>query len=79
MREVKPGMAAQVRSRGTGRQLANTTVAGVGPAMEPISLSLQSALHLPTNVAPEVGLRVHLALPAGFNVKPGEFVDVILR
>ncbi|MBI5769989.1 MAG: HlyD family efflux transporter periplasmic adaptor subunit [Verrucomicrobia bacterium] len=77
--DIKPGMPAQIRSRGQGRQLAQTTVAGVGPAMEPISLSMQAALRLPTNVAPESGLRVHVVLPAGFQVKPGEIVDVVLQ
>lgn len=76
--EPKPGMAVQVRTRTPARLAATTKILQVGPAMEPISPSLLSAMHLPVNPPPEPGLRVQMAVPAGLPLRPGEFVDVTI-
>jgi multidrug resistance efflux pump len=77
--EPKPGMEAEVRTRGNSRQIGTTKVLHVGPAMEPISLTVLAALRLPQTTVPETGLRVQLALPPGMKLLPGEIVDVIIR
>lgn len=74
--EPKAGMKAVVATRTSAREHATTQIIEVGPAMEPISLSLVSAMHLPPNTAPEPGLRIHFAMPKGLNLRPGEHVDV---
>jgi multidrug resistance efflux pump len=73
------GMTVQVRTRSSPRQIVDSKIAQVGSGMEPLSPSLVAALKLPTNQAPEPGLRVNIAVPASFKVRPGEIVDVVVR
>lgn len=75
--EPQPGMLAEVRTRGATRQSAITTITGVGAAMETIPAGIIAAMRLPDKQ--EKALRVHLAMPRGFNVRPGENVDVIVH
>ena len=77
--EPKVGMPVQIRSRKTSRQTAESTIVNVSPAMEAISPTLVSALHLPPNPVPEPGLKVQIAIPNGFALRPGEFVDVTVH
>jgi len=77
--EPKPGMTAEIRTRGAHRVVATTKITDVGVAFEPIMASVQAAMHLPTNPPPEQALRVQFALPAGLTLRPGENVDVTLR
>ena len=77
--EPKAGMTAEVATRTSARDHATTQIVEVGPAMEPISPSLLSAMHLPPNTPPEPGLRVHFAMPQGLNLRPGEHVDVTVH
>jgi multidrug resistance efflux pump len=75
--EPKPGMVAEVRTRGFQRQVGTATVVQVGQQLEPVSATLLAAMRLP--VVEELGLRVHLTPPAGLKLRPGEHVDIILR
>ncbi len=76
----KPGSTVEVRTRSLPRRSGTATIAQVGTQLEPISPTLLAALHLPvTHVPTELGLRVHVALPAGLALRPGEQVDLILR
>lgn len=77
--EPKAGMTAEVATRTNAREHAMTKIVEVGPAMETISPSLLSAMHLPPNTVPEPGLRVHFAMPQGLNLRPGEHVDVTVH
>ena len=77
--DPKPGMIVELRSRKASRQVAMSKILQVGPAMEPIFPTLLSALRLPEKPAPEPGLRVEIAMPRGFDLRPGEFVDVMVR
>jgi hypothetical protein len=77
--EPKPGMVAEVRTRGSPRRTAFTTITGVGAAMEAIPPSLLAAMRLPEKPAPEHALRVHLAVPRGLTLRPGEHVDIIVH
>jgi multidrug resistance efflux pump len=77
--EPKPGMKAQIRTRGMVPKVAATTVTNVGVALEPISPALIAAMRLPPNPAPETALRIEFALPTGFNLRPGEHVDILLQ
>jgi multidrug resistance efflux pump len=77
--EPKPGMVAEVRTRNSPRRSAFTTITGVGAAMEAIPPSLLAAMHLPEKPAPEHALRIHLAVPRGFPLRPGEHVDIIVH
>ena len=47
--------------------------------MESISPSLVAAMKLAPNTVPEPGLRVHIPVPDGFKLRPGEIVDVVMR
>lgn len=78
--EPVPGMSVEIRTRTMPRQIGVATVAQVGQQMEPIPPSLLAAMRLPVAaVSTEVGLRVHVTPPAGFTLRPGEQVDVIVR
>jgi len=76
--EPAVGMTAEIRSRTSARQVATTKILQVGKVMETITPTLVSAMHLPPTPLPEPGLRIQLALPSGFNLRPGEFVDVTI-
>lgn len=78
--DVKPGMTVEVRTRTFRRQSAETIVAQVGRDFEPVPSTLLAALRLPVTTVPtEFGLRIHVAPPAGLELRPGETVDLILR
>jgi multidrug resistance efflux pump len=77
--EPKVGAVVEVRSRTNSRQSAQTKITHVGPAMETLPITLVSAMHLPPTPLPEPGLRIHIALPEGMTLRPGEFVDVIVQ
>jgi len=77
--EPKPGMTAEIRTRGTPVKVAVTTIAQVGAALETISPSVLAAMRLPPTPTPETAVRLEFALPAGLSLKPGEHVDVIVR
>jgi hypothetical protein len=74
-----PGMTVEVRTRTFERRIARTIVTDVGQQLEPIPVTLLGAMRLPLGDAPaELGLRIHVAPPAGFVIRPGEHVDLIL-
>jgi multidrug resistance efflux pump len=77
--EPKPGMIAEVRTRGRVRQTATTKITEIGAALEPLPGNIIAALRLPSNPPPEHALRVQFALPAGIALRPGELVDVVLH
>lgn len=75
--EPKQGMHVDVRTRTPARQSAPAQIVEVGRIMEPISPTVLALLNRATT--PELGLRIHIALPAELNLRPGEQVDVTLR
>lgn len=75
--EPKVGLPVEIRSRVAPRVVASSKIIAVSPTMEPLTPSLISALHLPPTPVPEPGLKIQIAIPPGFAVRPGEFVDVI--
>ncbi len=77
--DPKPGMTVEVRTRTLSRVSATTKILQVGPALEPISLTLLAAMRLPPTQLPEPGLRVQFAIPAGMTLRPGEHVDVVIH
>lgn len=74
--EPREGMRVLVRTRSGDRQDAEATVVEVGHALEPVSPTVL-ALFNRANV-PELGLRVHLAVPPTLRLHPGEQVDVVI-
>jgi hypothetical protein len=70
-------MPVEIRSRSTPRVSAASKIVAMGPTMEPLTPTLISAMHLPPTPVPEPGLKIQVAIPTGFVVRPGEFVDVI--
>ena len=77
--EPKVGTEVEIRTRGNSRQVATSKILEIGAAMEAIPSTLVSAMHLPPSPVPEPGLRIQFALPAELKLRPGEFVDVIIR
>lgn len=76
----KAGAAVEVRTRTFQRHIAHATIAGVGAQWEPILPSLLMAMHLPVSSAnAELGLRVHVTVPAALALRPGETVDIIFQ
>lgn len=75
-----PGATVEVRTRALPRRSATATIAHVGAHLEPISPTLLAALNLPVTALPtELGVRVHVTVPAGLALLPGEQVDLVLR
>jgi multidrug resistance efflux pump len=75
----KPGDTVEVRTRALPRRLATATVAQVGVQLEPLPPTLLAALNLPVSAVPtELGLRVHVAAPAGLALRPGEQVELVV-
>ncbi|MDO8545220.1 MAG: HlyD family efflux transporter periplasmic adaptor subunit [Opitutaceae bacterium] len=75
----QPGTPVQVRTRTFPRQVGRATVIEVGGQFEPIMPTLLGAMRLPVSSIPiEYGLRVHVAVPPGLALRPGEYVDVIV-
>jgi multidrug resistance efflux pump len=75
--EPQAGMEVEVRTRTPDRRAALAKVVQVGTHLEPISPTLLGAMRLTDSQ--ELGLRVHVSPPAGFTLRPGEHVDVIMR
>ena len=74
--EPRPGMMVELRTRRPGRQSAPSVVVGAGRVLEPVPPTLLALLGRAGT--PELGLRVHLALPPGLSLRPGEQVDVMM-
>ncbi|MBL9199111.1 MAG: HlyD family efflux transporter periplasmic adaptor subunit [Opitutaceae bacterium] len=75
-----PGAAVEVRTRSLPRRTGTATIAQVGAHLEPISPTLLAALHLPVTAVPtELGVRVHVTVPTGLALLPGEQVDLVLK
>jgi len=78
--DPKPGMEVEVRTRTFLRRVGTSRISQVGVQLEPISATLLAAMRLPVSAVPtDLGLRVHVAAPEGFTLRPGEQVDVIIR
>jgi len=78
--EPKPGMEVEIRTRTLQRQMAMATIAQVGLQLEPITPTLLAAMRLPiTTVPTDFGLRIHVTVPAELGIRPGEYVDLILK
>jgi multidrug resistance efflux pump len=78
--EPKPGMEVEVRTRTLQRQMATSTIAQVGLQLEPITPTLLAAMRLPVSTVPtDFGLRIHVTVPAELGIRPGEYVDLILK
>jgi multidrug resistance efflux pump len=75
--QPKPGMAVEIRTRGYGRQLATARIVEVGRVMEPVSPTLLALVNRANS--PELGLRIHIAIPESLHLRPGEQVDVTVR
>ncbi|MBI5766723.1 MAG: HlyD family efflux transporter periplasmic adaptor subunit [Verrucomicrobia bacterium] len=74
--EPREGMRVSVRARNASRASADATIVEVGRALEPISPTVLALFNRAT--VPELGLRVHIAVPDGFALRPGEQVDVTI-
>lgn len=73
------GAEVEIRTRTLRRQIARAAIAHVGQQLEPITPTLLAAMRLPVSeFQTELGLRVHVTMPAGFTIRPGEHVDVII-
>jgi multidrug resistance efflux pump len=78
--EPKAGMEVEVRTRTHERQVATARIAQVGLQLEPISPTLLAAMRLPVSAIPtDFGLRVHVTVPPELGIRPGEYVDLILK
>lgn len=75
--EPRAGQTVEIRTRTPNRVFALSTIESVGAVMEPVSPTLLTALN--RSDIPELGLRVHIRMPADCNLRPGECVDVIVR
>lgn len=75
--EPKAGMMVEIRTRSLGRQVASAQVLEVGRVMEPVPPTILSLLNRANS--PELGLRVHIAMPDSLRLRPGELVDVTVR
>jgi multidrug resistance efflux pump len=71
--EPKVGMAVQIRSRSSGRQICNSKILQVGTQMEPIGAS---SLSLANTHQLETGLPILINLPAELKLRPGELVEL---
>jgi multidrug resistance efflux pump len=69
------GMRVEVRSRGLVRTVAETKITHIGPRIELFDAPLRVR---GMGAGQERGLPIVMALPSGFNVRPGELVDVRL-
>jgi multidrug resistance efflux pump len=78
--EPKPGTPVLVRTRTLQRQVGIATIAQVGQQFEPITPTLLAAMRLPVATVPtEMGLRVHVTVPSGLPLHPGEQVDLVIQ
>jgi multidrug resistance efflux pump len=65
-----PGMVVDIRRR-TDAAVIRTRVDSVGPQLEPVP-----ARQLQDHRTPEWGVPVHIVIPPGANLRPGEIVDL---
>lgn len=77
MVDPRKGQSVEIRSRKAGHPAVLGRVLEVGAALEPVPPSLVPVVL--RSAVPENGLRVHLSMPEGLQLHPGEQVDVILR
>lgn len=78
--EPKPGMEVEVRTRTLQRRVATGRIAQVGQQLEPVSPTLLAAMRLPIPTIPtDLGLRVHVTVPPELAIRPGEYVDLIIK
>lgn len=77
--EPKPGMAADIRTRGSPSRTAETSIVQIGVALEALSPTLLAAMRLPTFPLPETALQVEFLLPPGLELRPGEHVEISMR
>lgn len=75
-RELRPGLTVEVRTRDARPQVAETEILAVGRVLEPIPPTLLALLDRADS--PELGLRLHFALPEGMELRPGEQVDIMI-
>lgn len=73
----RAGMQVELRTRNAARQVATAQITEVGWVMEPVSPRILAVINRASS--PELGLRVHIALPPGFPLRPGEQVDVTIK
>lgn len=71
-----PGSPVEVRTRGSPRSAVPATVLEVSRVLEPVPPTLLALVNRVGTA--ERGLRVHISVPPGLNVRPGEIVDVTL-
>lgn len=76
--EPKVGQAVEIQTRAIPRRIGHARIEQVGQALEPVSPTLLTLLNKPADTM-ELGLRVHIGIPADLTIHPGEWVDVILR
>lgn len=78
--EPRPGMEVELRTRTFVRRIAHARIAQVGQQLEPISPTLLATMRLPVSTIPtDLGLRIHITVPAELGLRPGEQVDVIIK
>jgi multidrug resistance efflux pump len=75
--EPKPGMTVDVRTRTASRHSAPAQILEVGHVMEPVPPTILALLN--RGSSPELGLRIHVAVPADLHLRPGEQVDITIR
>lgn len=75
--EPKPGMTVDVRTRTAARHSAPAQILQVGRVMEPVPPTILALLNRGTT--PELGLRIHVAVPAALHLRPGEQVNLTIR
>jgi multidrug resistance efflux pump len=76
VKEPKPGMAVEIRTRGLPAASAAGKVVEVGTQMEPVPPALLGPVHFADT---ELGLPVDISLPPGLKIRAGEVVDVVLK
>jgi multidrug resistance efflux pump len=75
--EPAAGMPVEVRTRGGKRAAGAASIEAVGGVMEPVPATLLAAVN--RTGALDTGLRVHVRMPSGLHLRPGEQVDVIIH
>jgi len=71
--EPKVGMAVEIRSRSSGRQICSSKILRVGTQMEPVGTA---QLSLANAKAVETGLPILVGLPPELKLRPGELVEL---
>lgn len=71
--EPLEGMKLEVRTRARRQNPGVGVITGVSPRLEPTPAIL---LGMPTNQTAELSLAMHVSVPAGSKLRPGEIVDL---